>query len=122
MEEIRKILSPVQVAKFFVFVETHQHSVRTLTNMWDRDHNETLEVRGMEEREGRRSPPPDESYEGEEEGDEGDEEGEDAARSDAPAAAASSRHPCTQPDEAQRSPTKPEDRGPCFHRPSTFNR
>ena len=35
MEEIRKILSPVQVAKFFVWVEKHQHSVKTLTTLWD---------------------------------------------------------------------------------------
>ena len=35
MEQIRKILSPVQVAKFFVWVEKHQHSVKTLTTLWD---------------------------------------------------------------------------------------
>ena len=35
MEQIRKILSPVQVAKFFVWVEKHQKSVETLTTLWD---------------------------------------------------------------------------------------
>jgi len=35
MDQIRKILSPVQVAKFFVWVEKHQHSVKTLTALWD---------------------------------------------------------------------------------------
>jgi len=34
MEDIRRILSPVQVAKFFVWVEKHQHSVKTLTTLW----------------------------------------------------------------------------------------
>ena len=35
MEQIRKILNPVQVAKFFVWVEQHQNSVQTLTTLWD---------------------------------------------------------------------------------------
>ena len=35
MEHIRRILSPVQVAKFFVWVEKHQNSVKTLTTLWD---------------------------------------------------------------------------------------
>jgi len=53
MEHIRRILNPVQVAKFFVWVEKHQHSVRTLTTLWD-------------------------GGEGGEEGEEGEEEGEGA--------------------------------------------
>ena len=35
MEQIRRILNPVQVAKFFVWVEKHQNSVKTLTTLWD---------------------------------------------------------------------------------------
>ena len=35
MEHLRRILSPVQVAKFFVWVEKHQQSVKALTALWD---------------------------------------------------------------------------------------
>ena len=35
MDYIRRILSPVQVAKFFVWVEKHQQSVKALTALWD---------------------------------------------------------------------------------------
>ena len=40
MEQIRCILTPVQVAKFFVWVERHQNSVKTLTTLWDRPDRE----------------------------------------------------------------------------------
>ena len=35
MDQLRRIISPVQVAKFFVWTERHQESIKTLTTLMD---------------------------------------------------------------------------------------